>query len=65
MVTVFYLMMNISYLTVLTKEEMISGNAVGMAFGEKVFGSFVFIITLGVAISAFGCALALQFGITR
>lgn len=52
-------------MTVLTTNEMSSSKAVAIAFGEKMLGNFVFVIPLGVTISAFGCAMALQFGVSR
>lgn len=52
-------------MTVLEKDEMIKSVAVGLSFGEKVLGPFSFIIPLGVALSTFGCALSIQFGVTR
>lgn len=64
-VMITYLFMNVSYLTTLTVSEMTSGVAVATLFGEKIFAPLVWIISLGVAISAAGCTLAFQFGITR
>lgn len=57
--------MNVAYMTVLDKDEMINSVAVGISFGERVFGPFSFLIPLGVALSTFGCALSIQFGCTR
>lgn len=57
--------MNIAYLTVLEKDEMIKSVAVGLTFGDRVLGPFSFLIPLGVALSTFGCALSIQFGCTR
>lgn len=57
--------MNMAYMTVLSKEEMIGSVAVGLSFGERVLGPFAFLIPLGVALSTFGCALSIQFGCTR
>jgi len=65
LVTGLYVFMNVAYLTVLTIPEMIEATAVAIAFGEKALGSLVFLIPIGVAISTFGCALSLQFGVTR
>lgn len=39
--------------------------AVAMTWGDKMLGSFAPIMPLGVAISAFGCAMAMQFGVAR
>lgn len=57
--------MNISYMAVLSIPEMTSVPAVAVAFGEKVLGPVQFVIPLGVALSTFGCALSVQFGVTR
>lgn len=65
LVTALYVFMNVSYMTVLEKNEMINAAAVGIAFAEKALGPFAFLIPLGVAISTFGCALSIQFGVTR
>ncbi|XP_063699556.1 b(0,+)-type amino acid transporter 1-like [Culicoides brevitarsis] len=64
-ITFLYVFMNLAYMSVLTPEEMINSKAVGLDFGERVLGSFAFIIPLGVALSTFGCALSVQFGVTR
>lgn len=56
---------NVAYMIVLTPEEMISAPAVAVLFGERILGPFAFIIPLGVALSTFGCALSIQFGVTR
>nr|CAH7757669.1 unnamed protein product [Callosobruchus chinensis] len=68
-VTVLYLFMNVAYMTVLTQQEIITAHdqqqAVAVLFGEKALGSMAFFIPLGVAVSTFGCALSLQFGVTR
>ncbi|CRL02918.1 CLUMA_CG015850, isoform A [Clunio marinus] len=64
-VTGLYVFMNIAYMTVMEKTEMINSIAVGITFGERVLGSFSFLIPLGVALSTFGCALSIQFGVTR
>jgi len=64
-VTCLYVFMNIAYLTVLEKNEMIQSVAVGLTFGERALGPFSFLIPLGVALSTFGCALSIQFGCTR
>lgn len=65
LVTLFYVMMNVSYMTVLSIPEMASVPAVAVTFGEKILGPFQFLIPLGVAISTFTCALNIQFGVTR
>ncbi|XP_058462091.1 b(0,+)-type amino acid transporter 1-like [Malaya genurostris] len=64
-ITALYVFMNMAYMTVLSPEEMIQSEAVGLDFGERVLGSFAFLIPLGVALATFGCALSIQFGVTR
>lgn len=65
LVTLLYVFMNVSYMTVLEKDEMINSAAVGISFAEKALGPIGFLIPLGVALSTFGCALSIQFGVTR
>ncbi|KAF5296571.1 hypothetical protein FQA39_LY12489 [Lamprigera yunnana] len=65
LVTLLYVFMNISYMTVLTVEEMTSATAVAVLFGEKVLGPVQFLIPMGVACATFGCALSIQFSVTR
>lgn len=64
-ITIFYVLMNISYMTVLTIPEITNSTAVAMTFGNKLLTPFEAVMPLGVAISAFGCAMAYQFGISR
>lgn len=44
---------------------MIETEAVAVEFGIRVFGAFAFLIPLGVALATFGCALSIQFSVTR
>ena len=57
--------MNMAYMTVLSIPEMMNAKAVAVTFGERVLGPFSFLIPLGVALATFGCALSIQFGVTR
>lgn len=50
---------------VLSPSEMMTTPAVAVEFGERVLGRAAFLIPLGVALSTFGCALSIQFGVTR
>ncbi|XP_043921998.1 solute carrier family 7 member 13-like [Protopterus annectens] len=54
MVTVFYLLVNISYLTVMTPKEVASSASVAITWADRVIGSFSWIIPMSVAISTFG-----------
>lgn len=64
-ITFLYVFMNLAYVTVLTPDEMIKSTAVGLDFAERVLGPFAILIPIGVALSTFGCALSIQFGVTR
>lgn len=64
-VTFLYVFMNIAYMTVMTIPEMVSSPAIAVTFGDRILGSMSFVISLGVALSTFGCALSIQFGVSR
>nr|XP_026695925.1 b(0,+)-type amino acid transporter 1-like [Ciona intestinalis] len=53
-VTGLYLLTNVSYLTVMSLDEILSSNAVAASFGEVVLGFMVWIIPFSVAASVFG-----------
>ncbi|XP_008561981.1 PREDICTED: LOW QUALITY PROTEIN: solute carrier family 7 member 13-like, partial [Galeopterus variegatus] len=53
-VTVIYLLVNISYLAVLTPKEIISSDSVAVTWMDKVFPSIQWIISLGISTSLFG-----------
>lgn len=57
--------MNAAYMTVLTVPEITESNAVAMTLGDRYLGVMSPVIPLGVAISTFGCAMAIQFSVTR
>lgn len=57
--------MNFAYLIVLTPAEMMASKAVAVDFGVRVFGAYSFMIPLGVSLATFGCALSIQFSVTR
>lgn len=65
LVTGLYVFMNVAYMTALNIPELISSPAVAVSFGERVLGPLAFTIPLGVVLSTFGCALSVQFGVTR
>lgn len=64
-VTALYVFINMAYMIVLSPSEMMTTPAIAVEFGERVFGRAAFLIPLGVALSTFGCALSIQFGVTR
>lgn len=65
LVTGLYVFMNIAYMTALSVPEMVNAQAVAVTFGERVLGPLAFTIPIGVVLSTFGCALSVQFGVTR
>ena len=65
-ITILYVAMNLMYMSVLTLPEMTSAPAVAVFWAEKVLPGWLgFAIPLGVALSTFGCALSVQFGVAR
>ncbi|KAI3367948.1 hypothetical protein L3Q82_026771 [Scortum barcoo] len=54
LVTGLYLLVNVSYLTVMTPKELMSSSAVAVTWGNKVLGSWGWIMSLAAALSAFG-----------
>ncbi|XP_067312113.1 b(0,+)-type amino acid transporter 1 isoform X1 [Pseudorasbora parva] len=54
MVTVLYLLVNVSYLVVMTPTEMVSSSAVAVTWGNKVLGGWGWVMSVAAALSAFG-----------
>uniref|UniRef100_A0A672GPK2 b(0,+)-type amino acid transporter 1 n=2 Tax=Salarias fasciatus TaxID=181472 RepID=A0A672GPK2_SALFA len=54
LVTSLYLLVNVSYLSVMTPRELMSSTAVAVTWGNKVLGSWGWIMSLAAALSAFG-----------
>ena len=54
LVTIIYLLANVSYFAVLSSTEILSSNAVAVTFGNKMFGVMRWIIPFFVACSTFG-----------
>ncbi|XP_068090965.1 solute carrier family 7 member 13-like [Hyperolius riggenbachi] len=53
-VMVFYLLVNISYLTVLTPKELVSSAAVSVTWADRMIPTWAWIIPVSVALSIFG-----------
>ncbi|NXK84764.1 S7A13 protein, partial [Amazona guildingii] len=64
-VMVFYLLVNISYLTVLTPKEIVSSVAVAVTWADRVIPSVAWIIPLSVAVSIFGALNSSVFTLGR
>ncbi|KAK3600943.1 hypothetical protein CHS0354_004154 [Potamilus streckersoni] len=56
LVTVIYVMANISYLTAMTSAELLTSDAVAVTWGERVLGVAAIILPLAVLCSTFGAA---------
>ncbi|XP_029349155.1 b(0,+)-type amino acid transporter 1 isoform X2 [Echeneis naucrates] len=54
LVTGLYLLVNVSYLTVMTPKELMSSTAVAVTWGNKMLGSWGWIMSVAAALSAFG-----------
>ncbi|XP_061598851.1 b(0,+)-type amino acid transporter 1-like isoform X2 [Cololabis saira] len=54
LVTGLYLLVNVSYFAVLTPKELMSSTAVAVTWGNKVLGSWGWIMSVAAALSAFG-----------
>ncbi|XP_062324962.1 b(0,+)-type amino acid transporter 1 isoform X1 [Osmerus eperlanus] len=54
MVTILYLLVNVSYLAVLTPQEVMTSPAVAVTWGNKVLGSWGWVMSVAAALSAFG-----------
>ena len=65
LVTVCYLLVNVAYFTVMTPAEVLASNSVAVTFGDRVFGSFSWIVPIGVACSTFGAANGMAFTAAR
>ncbi|XP_008942435.1 PREDICTED: solute carrier family 7 member 13-like [Merops nubicus] len=64
-VIIFYLLVNISYLTVLTPKEIVSSVAVAVTWADRVIPSVAWIIPLSVAVSIFGALNSSMFTLGR
>ncbi|NWW02560.1 S7A13 protein, partial [Oreocharis arfaki] len=64
-VIVFYLLVNISYLTVLTPKEIVSSVAVAVTWADRVIPSVAWIVPLSVAVSIFGALNSSMFTLGR
>ncbi|XP_053213820.1 b(0,+)-type amino acid transporter 1-like [Panonychus citri] len=54
MVTLCYVMVNVSYMTVMSTNEILSSKAVAVNWGARVLGSASVIMPIAVAVSSFG-----------
>ncbi|KAJ1149454.1 hypothetical protein NDU88_002262 [Pleurodeles waltl] len=55
LVTCLYIMVNISYFTIMSTGELLASGAVAVSWGSRVLGSWMWLMPLAVAMSTFGC----------
>lgn len=53
-VTVIYVVTNVAYFVVLSRDDILSSDAVAVTFGDKMLGTFSFLMPFFVACSTFG-----------
>lgn len=65
LVTVCYILINMSYLAAMSPEEMIDSEAVAITFGNRILGAMTWLMPLSVTISTFGSANGTLFAAGR
>ncbi|XP_075214052.1 L-type amino acid transporter minidiscs [Lycorma delicatula] len=65
LVTLIYVLANIAYFVVLTKQELLSSSAVAVTFSDRVLGIFSWTMPLFVACSTFGALNGAIFASSR
>jgi len=65
LVTVLYILVNVSYFTVMTPSELVASSAVAITYGDRVFGGASFLVPIAVACSSFGAANGSAFSAGR
>ncbi|XP_046556123.1 b(0,+)-type amino acid transporter 1-like [Haliotis rubra] len=65
LVTVVYVLTNISYLAVLSTQQLLDSAAVAVTWGDLILGAAAIIVPLSVMISAFGAANGTAFSGSR
>ncbi|XP_006167728.1 b(0,+)-type amino acid transporter 1 isoform X2 [Tupaia chinensis] len=56
LVTILYLLANVSYLLVLSSREILSSDAIAVSWGNQVLGSWAWLVPLAVTLSTLGSA---------
>lgn len=54
LVTIIYVITNVAYFVVLSRDDVLASNAVAVTFGDKMMGSFSFLMPFFVACATFG-----------
>lgn len=54
MTAVLYIIVNVAYFTVMTPSEFLTSSAVAVTFADRMFGSWSWIVPVGIALSTLG-----------
>nr|XP_018898647.1 PREDICTED: b(0,+)-type amino acid transporter 1 isoform X1 [Bemisia tabaci] len=65
LVTICYVLINLSYLAVMSPAEMVESEAVAVTFGNRILGLMAWLMPLSVTISTFGSANGTLFAAGR
>uniref|UniRef100_A0A8C6R089 Solute carrier family 7 (cationic amino acid transporter, y+ system), member 15 n=1 Tax=Nannospalax galili TaxID=1026970 RepID=A0A8C6R089_NANGA len=65
LVTILYVLVNISYLLLLSPSETFSSDAIAVSWGNQVLGSWAWLVPLAAALSMFGTVNGSFFGGSR
>ncbi|XP_044730945.1 b(0,+)-type amino acid transporter 1 isoform X2 [Chrysoperla carnea] len=65
LVTICYALINVSYLAVMSPQEMIDSEAVAVTFGNRLLGMMAWLMPLSVTVSTFGSANGTLFAAGR
>ncbi|XP_077979067.1 Y+L amino acid transporter 2-like [Glandiceps talaboti] len=65
LITTVYVLTNIAYFAAMSPLEMLQSPAVAVTFGDKVLGSWAWLMPLAVALSTFGAANGTVLGLSR
>ncbi|XP_021508466.1 b(0,+)-type amino acid transporter 1-like isoform X1 [Meriones unguiculatus] len=65
LVTILYVLVNISYLLVMSPSEILSSDAIAVTWGNQVLGSWAWLVPVAVALSTFGTVNAVFFSGSR
>ena len=65
LITILYVLLNVSYLTLLSSEQMLSTTAVALTWADIAFGKYSVIILIAVFIANYGSLLSIMLSSTR